>query len=212
MADKPPSAIGYYTAADVARLAGVSPRKIGQWARRGIIPPSVSRRPNIYSYADAGEAILAHYLVDQGNKPREVLAIVKALRDEFGNWPLAAAPIEHDGKLVVIRDENGRYRAVGHLDRHEVIGGTLLNLKVIRAALQNGGWVAIRRPRRFIEVHPDRHSGEPVIRGRRLSTRRVAAVAGSEGGRESLLEDYGLSDDEVQEALDYEQDLQAIAV
>ena len=61
--------IGSYSAAEVARLAGVSSRRIGRWAREGIIRASVSEHPNIYSYADAGEAIVAHYLVDEGKSP-----------------------------------------------------------------------------------------------------------------------------------------------
>jgi uncharacterized protein (DUF433 family) len=212
MASSPPTAIGYYTAADVARLAGVSSQKIGQWARRGIIRPSVSRRPNIYSYADAGEAILAHYLVQQGNRPAEVRAVVEALRQDYGEWPLATAPIEHEGKLVVMRDEAGpHFYSVGVLDKHALIGGTLLDLKVIREALSHGGWVAIDHPREHIEVDPDRHSGEPVIRGRRLSTRRVAELAATKEGRKSLQEDYRLSTAEIEDAVGYERDLEALA-
>ena len=40
MADTTLTPIGYYTAAEVSRLAGVSSRKIGSWARYGIILPS----------------------------------------------------------------------------------------------------------------------------------------------------------------------------
>src|SRR4051794_25376308 len=102
-------AIGFYTARDVARLAGVSPRRIARWAREGIILPSISQQPNIYSYADAGEAMLAHYLVREGKTPSEIKQIVHDLRDEFGSWPLATAPLAHDGRLVVIRRGDGVY-------------------------------------------------------------------------------------------------------
>jgi hypothetical protein len=37
----------------------------------GIIP-SVSQKPRLYSYADAGEAVLARYLIEQGRKPKEI--------------------------------------------------------------------------------------------------------------------------------------------
>lgn len=203
--------IGCYTAAEVARLAGVTPRRVGRWARESIILPSVSRRPNLYSYADAGEAILAHYLVEQGKKPKEIKEIVLLLRKNHGNWPLGTAPLAHDGKLLLERDPaSGKYVSVDMPD-HEVIGGTLLNLKAIRESLGRGGWVAIQNPREHIEVDPDRHSGAPVVRGRRVPTSLVASIAAAEGGREVLLEDYELSDAEIDDAIGYETELARLA-
>lgn len=202
--------IGWYTARDVARLAGVSPRRIGQWARHGIILPSVSRRPNVYSYADAGEAILAHYLIDEGKTPRDVRLIVHKLRDEYGPWPLANAPLEHDGRLVVVRRGDDVFIAVEH-DEQAVMGGTLLNLRRIRDALKQGGWVAIEHPHPHIEVDPDRHSGEPVIRGRRIPTWRVAGLAEQPDGRATLREDYELTDEEIDDAVEYERERAALA-
>jgi uncharacterized protein (DUF433 family)/DNA-binding transcriptional MerR regulator len=202
-----PTPIGSYTASEVARLAGVSPRRIGRWAREGIILPSVSSQPNRYSYADAGEAILAHYLMEQGKPPREIKGIVHSLRAAYGKWPLATAPLAHDGQLLLVRDsETGRYLSVDRPE-HEVIGATLLNLKVIRDALGRGGWVAIKNPREHIEVDPDRHSGSPVVRGRRVPTSLVAAIAGGKGGRVVLRTDYKLSNAEIDDAVGYEADL-----
>lgn len=199
--------IGRYTPAEVARLAGVSSRRIGRWAREGIILPSVSRRPNLYSYADAGEAILAHYLVEEGKKPREIKEVVHFLRREFGDWPLATAPLAHDGRLVVVWDERrGCYVSVDK-PGNDVLNKTLLNLKEIREALGRGGWVAYKHPRNHIEVDPDRHSGTPVIRGRRIPTSLVASLAATEGGRDVLRNDYDLSDDEIDDAVGYETDL-----
>jgi uncharacterized protein (DUF433 family) len=205
-----PEPIGHYTAAEVARLAGVSPRRIGRWAREGVILPSVSSdRPHIYSYADAGEAILAHYLVSEGKPIADVKAIVHFLRDRYGNWPLAAAPLEHDGRLVVIRDpESGVYVSVDK-PGNDVIGGTLLDLKVVRKSLGRGGWVTLQNPREHIEVDPDRHSGVPVIRGRRIPVSLVASLAGSDEGRETLRDDYDLSDGEIDDAVGYESDIAA---
>jgi len=68
------------------------------------IMPSVSRRPNVYSYADAGEAVIARYLIGQGVKPRKIRELVERLRERFGLWPLARAPLQHEGGLVVMRD------------------------------------------------------------------------------------------------------------
>ncbi len=212
MATSSPQAIGYYTAADVARLAGVTPHRVGRWAREGIILPSVSAsRPHVYSYADAGEAILAHYLVEQGKRPKDIKEIVHLLRDQYGPWPLATAPLAHDGQLLVAKDE--QRDAWVSLDRpdHEVMGSTLLNLKGIREALARGGWVAYKTPRSHVEVDPDRRSGEPVVRGKRLTTSFVADLARTPEGTTALRDDYGLTQAEIDDAVGYENDLASLA-
>lgn len=204
------TAIGYYTPAEVARLAGVPARRIGQWARHRIILPSISRRPNVYSYADAGEAVLVRYLVEQGMKPRALRQIVPRLREEHGPWPLATGPLYHEGQLLLVEREDGLYD-VRYPDEAKVIEGTFVDLRAIREALSHGGWVAYKRPREHVEVDPDRHSGEPVVRGRRLTTARVATLAALPDGRETLREDFGLSDAEIDDAVGYEGDVAALA-
>lgn len=198
-------AIGHYSAAEVGRLAGVSARRVGQWARYGIIP-SISRKPRVYSYADAGEAVLVRYLTEQGHRPRDVRLIVENLRDQFGQWPLATAPLEHDGKLVVVKEGRGVYLSALR-PGHEVIAGTLIDLKAVRAALESGGWVAVQKPRKHIEVDPARLSGAPTIRGRRIATETIADLAGRPEGRQLLMDDFGLTDEEIEEAVGYEADV-----
>lgn len=204
MAISPTTAIGSYSASEVARLAGVTPVRVGRWAREGIILPTVSQRPNAYSYADAGEAMLAHYLVDQGKPPREIKSLVHHLRDEFGPWPLAAAPLAHDGSLVLVWDSNRQRWVSVDRPKHDVIGGTLLNLQVIREALQHGGWVSVNQRHELVEVDPDRHSGQPVLRNTRIPTRMVAALATDTAGVDELREEYGLSEEQITAASEYE--------
>jgi uncharacterized protein (DUF433 family) len=194
-------AVGYYTTADVARLSGMSAHRVARWARMGI-----TTRPNIYSYADAGEAILAHYLADQGKRPKEIKELVEHLREEYGLWPLAAAPLEHDGPLCVIWDDDEGVHVSADIPGHGVIEDTL-DLKEIRQALSRGGWVSLKHPRTHIEIDPDRHSGEPVIKGRRLSTQRVASLAAEPEGRVELEEDFQLSSAEIDDAVGYERDI-----
>lgn len=205
--DRNPRAIGHYSAAEVGRLAGVSARRVGQWARYGIIP-SVSSKPRVYSYADAGEAVLVRYLIGLGYKPREVRQVVEQLRNKYGEWPLASAPLEHDGRLLVIKDKDGVYLSVQRPD-HEVIAGTLIDLKAVRTALERGGWVSVGTTREYIEVDPERLSGRPTIKGRRIATEVVADLAQRPEGREILLTDFDLSEDEIEAAVNYEADVSA---
>lgn len=204
-------AAGYYTTADVARLSGMTPHRVARWARMGIIQHSISTRPNIYSYADVGEAILAHYLAEQGKKPGQIGELVERLRDEYGPWPLGVAPLEHDGPLCAIWDEENRVHVSADIPGHELLKGTLLNLKEIREALSKGGWVSLKTPREHIEIDPERHSGEPVIKGRRLATHRVASLAAEPKGRAVLRDDFDLTDAEIEDAVGYERDLAALA-
>jgi uncharacterized protein (DUF433 family)/DNA-binding transcriptional MerR regulator len=206
-----PTPIGAYTAADVARLAGVSSRRIGRWQREGIIRASVSERPNIYSYADAGEAIVAHYLVTHGKPPREVRDAVHQLREQYGEWPLATALLAHDGSLLLRWDKERRRWVSVDIAHHEVMEPTLLDLTHIRESLAHGGWASYKKPRKHIEVDPDRHSGTPVVRGRRLSTSLVAGIASSPDGRQTLREDYGLSEAQIDDAVGYEADVAELA-
>lgn len=199
--------VGYYSTADVARLAGLTPHRVARWARLGIIRHSISSSPNVYSYADVGEAILAHYLADQGKAPGKIAELVDQLREEYGEWPLAAAPLEHDGPLCAIWDEENGVRISADIPGHELIQPTLLKLKKIRQALAQGGWVSLKNPRLHVEVNPERQSGEPVVKGRRLSTQRVASLAAEPEGRTELEEDFQLSGAEIDDAVGYEREI-----
>lgn len=202
------ASIGHYSAAEVGRLAGVSPKRIGSWSRYGIIP-RVSTKPKVYSYADAGEAVLVRYLLDQKIPTEQIREIVENLRQKYGPWPLAAAPLEHSGRFVVVREGDRIYFSALNAEQ-KVIGGTLIDLQAVRDALQQGGWAAYKHPRAHIEVDPDLHSGRPVIRGRRLPTETVAEIAGEKDGWKILTEDYGLTEAEIQDALGYENDVAAL--
>jgi uncharacterized protein (DUF433 family) len=202
--------IGQYSTYELARLAGVSPRRAGRWHQMGVFP-ATGRRRGTFSYADAAEAVLAHYLVDQGLRPGEVARLVVNLRDRYGNWPLTSAPLEHEGRLVVAREERDLYVDVLHHPEQRVIEATL-DLRKVRDALAHGGWVALRKRRESIEVDPERLAGVPTVRGRRLPTVVVANVAREPDGRAILRSEYDLSRREIDEALAYEEDVrEAIA-
>lgn len=96
---------------------------------------------------------------------------------------------------------------VDHPD-HLVEEGTFLSLTDVRQALGRGGWVALRTPRTHIQVDPDRLSGRPTIRDRRLPTTMVAEIARETEGRALLRREFGLSDEEIDEAIGYERDVE----
>jgi len=105
---------GNFLAADVGELAGVSGTTIGQWARWGYIPASVSAEdPHVYSVEDAVEAAIVAELLGRGVSHADVLRAIGRLRDEYGGWPLSEAPLgtttQNGRTRVVLRERDGYY-------------------------------------------------------------------------------------------------------
>lgn len=192
-------------------LAGVSGDRIGQWARRGYIRSSQSDgSPRVYSYQDVAEAILVHEL--EGKV--ELAAIRRAidqLREAYGDWPLTAARdrllVPHGNALA----PKARAKALAVAEPERVFDAAdpfetelLLDpgdLERVASELRRGGWAVRDLPDlQYIEVDPDRLSGRPTIRGRRVAAEDVALIAASPGGRKRLREDFDLQEAEIHDA------------
>jgi uncharacterized protein (DUF433 family)/DNA-binding transcriptional MerR regulator len=199
---------GWYLAGDVGRLAGVTGYEIGQWARRGYIKSSRSDgRPRVYSYRDVAEAMLVHELLERGLPLGEIRTTIERTYQEHGDWPLQDAPLAtvgvggRRGSVLVLRKGNS------HLDIGRGSGAqawlpTLGEVTEVSQWLRHGGWVIRQHPEiTHIEVDPDRLSGRPTIRGRRVPVDLVAELARVEGGEETLRDGYDLSSDEVRDAV-----------
>lgn len=193
---------GHYLADEVGMLAGVSGNTIGQWSRRGYIraSQSASGYPKVYSFQDCAEAMVVHELLDAGVKLQLVAITIQRLRDGYGDWPLSHAKLLVSSSGCVAREVDERVELVTGRE-----GQVLLNrehLARVGATLTRGGWAAKELPDlEHIEVNPDRLSGRPTIRGRRISAEDVATTATTEDGRESLMEGYGLSEHEINDAV-----------
>lgn len=210
MRELPPR--GHYLASEVGRLAGVSGRTIGQWARRGYIRASQSPgTPKVYSYQDIAEAMVVHELLDNHVDHRAIKDAIDHIRSESGTaWPLTHAslhvPADHEvhtsGRrrkrhVVVGGDEDKVDATTGH----PVIDG--VDLVAIASDLRSGGWAARGRKLRHIEVNPDRLSGRPTIAGTRVPAEDVARLAAEPRGRKILREEYGLAPDQINDAVEW---------
>lgn len=200
---------GRYLAQEIGQLAGVSGHAIGQWAHYGYIRASQSEPneyPRVYSFQDAAEAMIVHELLDQ-DVPLPVLRpVIEALREEFGDWPLQHANLETVGAAdvpvasLLVRHGEDRFELGDH--GWQLVEDALVNPRQISADLQRGGWAARQLPDlEHIQVDPDRLSGRPVIRGRRVPVSVVAELAGTLEGDEILREDYDLTPPEIHDAL-----------
>lgn len=194
---------GRYLAWEAGQLAGVSGLAIGQWARRGYIRSSVEQAiPRIYSFQDIAEAMVVHELLERGVTHRDIKKAICELGDRYGDWPLtdaklATIPGEAHAR-VIARESEGDYD-IGGLGWQQVVEPE--NLEKIRAQLRRGGWAVRALPDlEHIEVDPDRLSGKPTIRGRRIAAEDVAEIAATRGGVETLHADYELDEAEIADA------------
>jgi uncharacterized protein (DUF433 family) len=189
---------GIYLAGEVGRLSGVSGWKIGQWARNGYIRSSQgSGSPRLYSFQDVAEAMVVHELLDRNVPYRDIKRAINELRERYGDWPLTLAQLATSRGRVIAQDDEATYD-IGKRGWQQM---SAQDLERIRDLLQRGGWAARDLPDlEHIEVDPDRLSGRPTIRGRRIPAAKVARLALIEGGRRTLKDDFKLSEAEVRDA------------
>jgi uncharacterized protein (DUF433 family)/DNA-binding transcriptional MerR regulator len=209
MTPRAPKPRGWYLAAEVGQLVGVSGDRIGQWARRGYIRSSRSTgSPRIYSFQDVAEAMAVHELLDRGVPRRDIRRAIENTRAEYGDWPLTAAP------LATTTDTRGagRERVILRLHRANVDigrghgGQTVLDYRLLQdisGLLRQGGWAVLEHPYiRHIQVDPDRLSGRPTIRDRRVAVSKVAQLAKTGfPGLRVLRADYELDRQEIEDAI-----------
>src|SRR5205823_11172155 len=134
--------------------------------------------PRIYSFQDVAEAMVVHELREQGVPYRAIKRTINDLRERYGgDWPLTHAKLAAEEGRVYTHADDAFYD-IGqrgwqqlHLDER--------HLNQIAGLLQRGGWAAREFPDlKHIEVDPDRLSGRPTIRGRRVPAEKVGQLAG----------------------------------
>lgn len=197
---------GRYLADEAGRLAGVPGATIGQWARRGYIRSSHSSgRPRLYCYQDVAEAMVVHELIVQGVGLRSIKTSVEELRIRLDTaWPLQRADLLVPGRVSPGRPGRAVVVQTGE-EQVDVVSGhpvlTGVDLVGVVSDLSRGGWAARTIPVQHIEVDPDRLSGRPVIRGKRVPAELVAELGRTTRGVDTLKHDYGLTAPEIEDAL-----------
>lgn len=202
---------GWYLGAEVGDLVGVSGETIGQWARRGYIRSSQSTdTPRVYSFQDVAEAFVVHDLLDRGVRPSQIRRAITLLRERYGDWPLSVAPLKttdltgsQGRELLLLDDEEvGHLLDIGRGGGNQTWALTDKYVKDVVSILRRGGWAVRKHPEiTHVEVNPDRLSGRPTILNRRVPVDTVAELAHQRGGRRILELDYGLSREEVEDAV-----------
>lgn len=205
-----PEFLGVFSPRSAGALAGVSGDQIGQWARYGLIRPTIyeGRPANRYAFFDIAEAIVVHWLRDHHFSYDEIHEAISAARTEHPRWPLLRGQLgiarhtiesDRDRGVIVQWTAGGNYEEVGRAGRQLVLKPELLDFA--QDMLRTGGWIAYANHLDRIEVDPAKVGGAPALKGSRWPIERIARIAADDEGRGVLINDYGLDDMDVAQAV-----------
>ena len=205
-----PEFLGVFSPQRAGALAGVSGDQIGQWARYGLIRPTIyeGRPANRYAFFDVAEAIVVHWLREQRFDYDAIHQAILTARGDHPRWPLIRGKLGvarhtvdpgHDRGVLVRRASDGSYVEIGKPGDQIVLQPELLDFA--QDMLRGGGWLAYHLNLDRIEVDPSKLGGAPVLAGSRWPVERVARIAADHEGRTILVEEYDLDEIEVNQAV-----------
>ena len=204
---------GCYDARRTAALSGVPRSTVYDWARKGVVVPSISlEREKLWSYADLMALRIVSWLrhpkgLDGDLRPASAMrhvrdALVQLDEQGLDLWDgrAEASPLYVDptGKIVIVTpDATHDLRGQGLLSEWLDLLGPFEGT--------DGSGPDLRRPREHLRIVPGKCAGEPHLDGSRLTTVTVAALA----GRGYTLDDVArLYPDETRESLEEAIDLE----
>jgi uncharacterized protein (DUF433 family) len=176
---------GCYDARRTAALSGVPRSTVYDWARKGVVVPSISsEREKLWSYAD----LMALRIVSWLRHPKhldEVVRPASAMRDvrdalvqldqqglDLWDGGAEASPlfVDPSGKIVIVTPDAAR-----DLSGQGVLSDWLDLLGPFEGV--DGAGPDLRRPRDHLRIVPGKCAGEPHLDGSRLTTITIAALA-----------------------------------
>ena len=177
---------GAYTADRASALSGVPQRTVHDWARKGILVPSVSaERVKLWSYGDLFALRTIYWLrhpkragdgslVPASPMPevKAALASLASLQAELFEGDRPAVAVTRDGRLVL--------RPIGHPMQTaggQVLLSDALDLIAPFDAVEGGHGPDLVAPGPFVRIRPRRLSGAPFVVGSRVMTEALYALA-----------------------------------
>ena len=177
------SFLGCYPASRAAALSGVPASTVYDWARKGIVLPSVSsEREKLWSYADLMALRLVAWLRSPksdgqvcGTPTSQVRAAFETLsRNGIDLWDESRQPpivlcVERTGRIVLRMDAT-----TASVDGQGLFADTLDLLAPFGHGESAGP--DLRRPRPLLRIVPGKCSGEPHVLGTRITTTTLASL------------------------------------
>jgi uncharacterized protein (DUF433 family)/DNA-binding transcriptional MerR regulator len=198
--------LGAYEAPRAAALAGIPVSTVYDWARKGVVMPSISpSREKLWSYGDLLTLRLVRWLrSDKSDARRTAMAEVREALDRFADdlWRECESGVE---RPTIAVDPSGRVFHVGHLER---ASGQLALSDTLDLFAPFDEGPDLRVPDAHLRIVPGRCAGEPHLLGTRLTTRTVAALAERGYDLDTIAALYPDEDvDALREALRFEERL-----
>jgi uncharacterized protein (DUF433 family)/DNA-binding transcriptional MerR regulator len=210
MADLLASSSGCYSAARAAALSGVPKSTVYDWARKGVVVPSVSPvQEKLWSFQDLLVLRAVQWLrrrkegVPASPMPQVRAALEQTVKDGRSPWsdPNVRITVDLTGRIFV-DEASGEPRDVHGQsiwefnDRLDLLGAFDHGLHLVS-------------PTEHITIRPSRLSGEPHLKDTRITTLGLASLAADGYESRQIAELFELPVDRVEEAIDYEARLAA---
>lgn len=208
---------GIYDSDEISRLTRVPVRAVSRWAGTaehggGLLFPADRR---LFSFWDLITVRATAGLIDRGVP----LANVRDARDHLASrvdspWPLAhyaiLERIGHVGRNVYVQsevDDEWLDATLGGQGSLDVVVGPLLQ----RLTFDQHGLASSWSPTDGIVLRPTVQAGSPCVEGTRIVSALLADLQQQGETIEDLADDYELTPELVQRAIDYEQSLERTA-
>lgn len=196
---------GCYNAARAAALSGVPQRTLYNWARAGVVVPSVSPiRERLWSYQDLLTLRAIHWLRRRkGIQPASPMSQVRAALEQTVQQGL---DLWNDNTIRLRVDLAGRIFIDQADGSHTDLDGQAAwdmgdSVNILDAIGSSPGLV---RPTPHVRIAPARLAGEPFLLNSRVGTQVLHSLASDGYDTEAISRLYGIETSHVQEALDYE--------
>jgi uncharacterized protein (DUF433 family) len=213
---------GCYEAHRAAALSGVPRSTVYDWARKGIIVPSISpEREKLWSYADLMALRIVSWLrhpksLAEDQRPasamrdvRQALGQLDEQRLDLWDGRAGASPlyVDRSGRIVIVKADTA-------VDvRGQGLVSDWLDLLGPFEGAEGTSGPDLRRPRAHLRIVPGKCAGEPHLEGSRLTTMTIAALVGRGYGVDDLARLYpDESPESIAEAIDLEQSLGTLEI
>lgn len=195
---------GYYSASEVARIAGVPRSTLDYWSRTKLIVASQRAfPPRLYSFADLRDVCVASKLREQKAKIHHIRRALDYVRKEHDVARLAHANfVVTDGGLTFLPPGEAEPVAP-HLQGQRKY---FVNMPEILKELGAGdATVQQLRPSSRVLIDPAVRGGTPVIEGTRIPTQLISELVDEGLSYGDIVDLYpSLSRDDVDAAVDWE--------